>query len=77
MVPPGARGTVSYIAPKGEYALEDKVLELDFGDTKKVGLVHRHVCFSVAQMRQAVRQESAQAATSCALFASPCAKAAR
>ena len=39
MVPPGARGTVSYIAPKGEYALEDKVLELEFGDTKKVGLL--------------------------------------
>ena len=37
MVPPGARGKVTYLAPAGEYSLEDKVLELEFGDTKKVG----------------------------------------
>lgn len=36
MVPPGARGKVTYLAPAGEYSLEDKVLELEFGDTKKV-----------------------------------------
>ena len=36
MVPPGARGNVTYIAPAGQYSLEDKVLELEFGDTKKV-----------------------------------------
>ncbi|KAK9834737.1 hypothetical protein WJX74_008831 [Apatococcus lobatus] len=35
MVPPGARGKVTYLAPAGEYSLEDKVLELEFGDTKK------------------------------------------
>lgn len=36
LVPPGARGTVSYIAPAGEYNIEDEVLVLEFGDTKKV-----------------------------------------
>ncbi len=36
MVPPGARGKVTFLAPAGEYSLEDKVLELEFGDTKKV-----------------------------------------
>eukprot|EP00884_Botryococcus_braunii_P023521 jgi/Botrbrau1/9853/Bobra.0313s0022.1 len=35
MVPPGARGNVTYIAPAGEYSLEDKVLELEFGGVKK------------------------------------------
>ena len=36
MVPAGARGNVTFIAPEGEYSLEDKVLELDFNGTKKV-----------------------------------------
>ena len=36
MVPPGAKGNVTYIAPAGEYSLEDKVLELEFGGVKKV-----------------------------------------
>ena len=36
MVPPGARGNVTYIAPTGEYTLKDKVLELEFGGVKKV-----------------------------------------
>jgi len=36
MVPPGAKGNVTYIAPAGEYCLEDKVLELEFGGVKKV-----------------------------------------
>ena len=35
-VPPNARGKVTFIAPEGEYSLEDKVLELDFQGTKKV-----------------------------------------
>ena len=37
MVPPGARGNVTYIAPAGEYTITDKVLELEFGGVKKVG----------------------------------------
>ena len=37
MVPPNARGNVTFIAPEGEYSLEDKTLELDFQGTKKVG----------------------------------------
>lgn len=32
---PNARGTIKYIAPAGEYSLEDKVLELEFGGVKK------------------------------------------
>ena len=35
MVPPGARGNVTYIAPAGGYSLTDKVLELEFGGVKK------------------------------------------
>lgn len=35
MVQPGARGNVTFIAPAGEYSLEDKVLELEFGGVKK------------------------------------------
>lgn len=36
MVPPGARGNVTYIAPAGNYTITDKVLELEFGGVKKV-----------------------------------------
>lgn len=36
MVPPGARGNVTYIAPAGDYTITDKVLELEFGGVKKV-----------------------------------------
>lgn len=36
MVQPNARGNVTWIAPAGEYSLEDKVLELEFGGVKKV-----------------------------------------
>ena len=35
MVPPAARGNVTYVAPAGEYSLQDKVLELEFGGVKK------------------------------------------
>lgn len=36
MLPPGARGNVTYIAPAGEYSLTDKVIEVEFGGVKKV-----------------------------------------
>ncbi len=35
MAPPGARGVISYLAPPGNYTLEDTVLELEFEGTKK------------------------------------------
>ncbi|ORX61445.1 V-type proton ATPase catalytic subunit A [Hesseltinella vesiculosa] len=36
MLPPNARGTISYIAPKGQYTIEDVVLEAEFeGETTK------------------------------------------
>jgi len=35
LLPPQARGTVSYIAPAGQYSLEDKVIEVEFGGEKK------------------------------------------
>lgn len=35
MLPPTARGNVSYIAPAGQYSLDDKVIEIDFGGVKK------------------------------------------
>lgn len=41
MAQPNARGTIKYIAPAGEYSLEDKVLELEFGGVKKVGFAAR------------------------------------
>ena len=36
MLPPGARGNVTFIAPAGEYSLEDKVIEVEFAGVKKV-----------------------------------------
>ena len=35
MLPPGARGAVSWLAPAGEYSLEDKVIEVEFGGATK------------------------------------------
>ncbi|NXI43208.1 VATA ATPase, partial [Galbula dea] len=40
MVPPGSRGTVTYIAPPGHYSVSDVVLELDFqGSTEKLRML--------------------------------------
>lgn len=36
MLPPGARGTVTYIAPTGHYNVEEEIIEVDFQGTKKV-----------------------------------------
>ncbi|KAL6784435.1 ATPVA1 [Auxenochlorella protothecoides x Auxenochlorella symbiontica] len=35
LLPPGARGTVTYIAPAGEYTITDPVIEVEFGGAKK------------------------------------------
>jgi V-type H+-transporting ATPase subunit A len=35
MLPPAARGNVTYIAPAGQYSIEDKVIEIEFGGVKK------------------------------------------
>ena len=37
MLPPAARGNVTYIAPAGGYSITDKVIEVEFGGVKKVG----------------------------------------
>lgn len=36
MLPPSARGNVSWIAPAGSYTIADKVIEVEFGGQKKV-----------------------------------------
>ena len=36
MLPPSARGNVSWIAPAGSYSIADKVIEVEFGGVKKV-----------------------------------------
>lgn len=36
MVPPGARGNISYLAPHGNYNINEEILEIDFQGTKKV-----------------------------------------
>ena len=36
MLPPAARGNVTYIAPAGNYSITDKVIEVEFGGAKKV-----------------------------------------
>jgi len=35
MLPPGERGTITYIAPHGNYTLRDNVLEVEFQNKKK------------------------------------------
>lgn len=36
MLPPNARGVISYIAPSGHYSIEEDVIEIEFGGSKKV-----------------------------------------
>eukprot|EP00775_Hariotina_reticulata_P008661 gene8661-8842_t len=35
MLPPGARGTISYIAPPGDYTVNDEVIEIEFQGQKR------------------------------------------
>jgi len=35
MLPPHARGTVTYIAPSGQYSIEEEVIEVEFAGVKK------------------------------------------
>lgn len=35
MLPPGARGQVTYVAEAGDYSIEDEVIEIEFGGEKK------------------------------------------
>ncbi|GAX82509.1 hypothetical protein CEUSTIGMA_g9936.t1 [Chlamydomonas eustigma] len=35
MLPPGARGNISYVAPAGHYTIDEEVIEVDFQGTKK------------------------------------------
>jgi len=37
-VPIGARGNVTWVAPQGEYNINDEVLEIEFGGEKKARL---------------------------------------
>ena len=36
MLPPGARGNVTWLAPAGEYNIDEEVIEVEFGGVKKV-----------------------------------------
>ena len=47
MLPPNARGTITYLAPAGQYNLMDKVIEIEFGGVKKVrGKKGRRACIA-------------------------------
>ena len=35
MLPPQARGRVTYVAPSGDYTVDEKVLEIEFNGVKK------------------------------------------
>ena len=36
MLPPGARGNITHVAPAGHYTIDEEVIEVDFQGTKKV-----------------------------------------
>jgi vacuolar-type H+-ATPase catalytic subunit A/Vma1 len=36
MLPPGARGNISYIAPAGSYNINEEIIEVEFQGQKKV-----------------------------------------
>lgn len=45
MLPPNARGTITYMAPHGQYNIEEEVIEVEFNGTKKVGNQHKGCSF--------------------------------
>lgn len=54
MLPPKARGTVTYIAEPGSYEFGDKLLEIDFdGDKQQFGMLQ---IWPVRQMRPVVEK---------------------
>jgi len=57
MLPPTARGTVTYIAPPGQYSLEDKVLEVEFCGEKSS--YNMYQIWPVRQIRPCVEKLSA------------------
>ena len=57
MLPPNARGTVTYIAPPGQYSLEDKVLEVEFCGEKSS--YNMYQIWPVRQIRPCVEKLSA------------------
>ena len=44
LLPPKARGTVTYLAPPGNYTIKDKILETEF-DGQKTEYTLMQVCF--------------------------------
>ena len=40
MLPPGARGNITYIAPAGQYNINEEVIEVEFQGVKKVRACH-------------------------------------
>ena len=36
MLPPNARGTITYLAPAGQYNIDEELIEVDFQGSKKV-----------------------------------------
>jgi ATPsynthase alpha/beta subunit N-term extension len=36
MLPPNARGTITYLAPHGQYNIDEEIIEVDFQGQKKV-----------------------------------------
>lgn len=70
MLPPNARGTISYIAPAGHYTVNDEVIEIEFqGQKRKYSMKQlwpvrglRRVCSSFAPVSW---QQLAACARSC------------
>lgn len=56
LVPPNSKGTITYIAPAGEYTVDEEVIELEInGKKKKLSLMHK---WPVRTPRPVARKES-------------------
>ena len=49
MLPPKARGTVTYIAPPGNYTVKDKIMETEF-DGEKTEYTLKQVCACIYKL---------------------------
>lgn len=75
MLPPNARGNVSWIAPAGSYTIEDKVIEVEFGGVKKVRFdapaVLSWACANIAAPIAECRCQGSAVLAHCGLAAAP------
>lgn len=59
MLPPNARGTITYLAPHGQYNIEEEIIEVEFQGAKKVRAARLALDSAAAKCSRAQEQRGA------------------